>query len=199
MRYTINYYDKAPEFVNTDDRYSKRQTIVSTNKRSTIDQRQHKTRRANLPRFKSIVYAGLIFAVIAYVAPRIRHNTPETTPEQPQQAQAIAEPPSSTPEPAKTDLYDKYFKEDAPIARAICKAENRAQDASKISKPNHDGSRDYGLCQINDKWQADKYTNTSELLDAENNIRIAKQIHDEWGNWNAWTTYRSGAYKQFIE
>ena len=99
-------------------------------------------------------------------------------------------------EPESTDLFDKYFGAEANIARAICTAES-GLDAKSISPLNKDGSRDHGLCQINDYWQRDKYTNVSELLDEENNIRITKQIRDEWGNWNAWSTYKSGKYKQY--
>jgi len=208
MRYTINHYNKPAEIVNTDLRYTKRQTITGDSFKATIDQRA-KVRRARakqahsfrLPRLKSIIYAGIILYLIIWTAPRVRVGAPEQA-QEPQQAQASADlPPSRTPEATATpepDLFVKYFGDEADTARAICTAES-GLNPDAVSKPNRDGSRDHGICQINDKWQADKFTNTAELLDKENNIKIAKQIRDEWGNFNAWSVYKSGKYKQFIK
>lgn len=208
MRYIINYYDKPSEIVNTDKRFKERQRVIGNDHRSTIDPRTRKTARTakvarsfHLPRFKSVVYAGLILAVIMWVAPRVRYGAPvEAHTEQTQEAKTADLPPSITPiitpEP---DLYAKYFGDEANIARAICLAENGTQQPDRVSGKNKDGSRDHGLCQINDKWQRDKFENVEQLHDPEFNIKVAKQIRDEWGNWNAWTTYRTGAYKKNLK
>ena len=80
---------------------------------------------------------------------------------------------------------------------AICSAES-GLNPKAISRPNKDKSIDWGICQINDKAHKNKYTDTNELLDTENNIRIAKIIKDDSG-WNAWTVFKSGAYKKYIK
>lgn len=56
---------------------------------------------------------------------------------------------------------------------------------------NSDGSKDFGLWQINDYWQRDKFDDTAELLDAETNTKIAYQIWQEWGNFNAWSSWKN--------
>jgi hypothetical protein len=103
-----------------------------------------------------------------------------------------AEIPAGYKEP---DLYDKYFKSEARLARAICKAENESQDPNKINYANKDGSFDTGLCQIN-SIHIDKVGNLELLKDPETNIRVAKQIRDGSG-WTAWTQYKNGEYLKY--
>ena len=94
------------------------------------------------------------------------------------------------------DLFDKYFGADARIMRAICKAENTSQDPTKISKQNRDGTRDFGLCQVN-SIHKDKVGNLNKLLDPETNIRVSKEIKDLQG-FRAWVCYKNGAYKKYL-
>ena len=94
------------------------------------------------------------------------------------------------------DLYDKYFKSEARLARAICQAENKSQDPNAINYANKDGSFDTGLCQINSIHIGKVDGNLELLKDPETNIRVAKQIRDESG-WTAWTQYKNGEYLEF--
>lgn len=105
-----------------------------------------------------------------------------------------ADMPANYQEP---DLFETYFKSEANIARAICRAES-GLNAKAISKVNRDGSRDWGICQINDRAHRNKYQSTEQLLDPEFNVKTAKQIRDSWESWNAWTVYKSGAYKKYL-
>ena len=127
--------------------------------------------------------------------------------------------PSDSPSPALGDLYDRYFGSEAVIARAIGKAENLTGDpllvhlngdhATLPDKPwkryfPH-GSEDYGLMQINLFWNWEivpgdsKQAKAQWLMNPTNNIEIAKQIRDDWGNFTAWSTYNNRTYKQFLE
>lgn len=79
---------------------------------------------------------------------------------------------------------------------AICRAESGLTNA--ISKPNYNGSIDYGICQINDQAQRKRYGDVSELLNVENNIRISSDIYRSWEGWGAWSVYNSGVYKKYL-
>ena len=91
----------------------------------------------------------------------------------------------------QTEAYvAKYFKpEDVRIALWVIEHESRGV-ANRISPPNNDKhhSKDYGLFQINNYWQRNRFNNESELLDAETNVRLASQIKNDSG-WTAWTSY----------
>jgi soluble lytic murein transglycosylase-like protein len=95
------------------------------------------------------------------------------------------------------DLFDKYFGSEANIARAIAQAES-GMNAGAVSKLNWNGTRDWGVMQIN-SCHADKVGGNLELLkDLETNIRVAKEIRDSWSGWTAWTVYNSGEYKKYL-
>jgi len=125
-----------------------------------------------------------------------------------EQVEAVEELPPSpkleelsvvvTPEEkAEGDLFDKYFGDEANIARAIAQAESGMREDA-ISKPNWNGTRDRGIMQIND-CHADKVGgNLDALLDKETNIRVAKQIRDSWESWNAWTVFRTNKYLDYL-
>lgn len=80
---------------------------------------------------------------------------------------------------------------------AICKAESGLRNV--VSKPNTNGSRDYGICQVNDSAQRNRYKNVTELLDIENNIRISSDIYRSWEGWGAWSVYNSKRYLNFLQ
>jgi hypothetical protein len=126
--------------------------------------------------------------------------------------------PSEEPTPEVSDLFETHFGKEAGIARAIAKAENYAGEPKAINT-NHDrqslpdkpwtqyfpnGSEDYGLMQINLFWNWPKVPGETKaekvewIQDPENNIKLAKQIRDGWGNYNAWSTYKSGKYKKYL-
>jgi hypothetical protein len=144
---------------------------------------------------------------------------------QPAQAEVIPTPtpitvsvPSPAP-PEVTDPFDRYFGHLAVIARAIAKAENPTGQADLVhtnrdygSLPDKpwkrffmNGSEDYGIMQINLFWNwarvpgETKREKAAWIVDPVNNISLAKEIRDDWGNFNAWTTYRSGKYKNYLE
>ena len=63
----------------------------------------------------------------------------------------------------------------------------------RISPPDSDGSHDVGLWQINSKHG---YSDT-QMQDPYYNVSAARVIFDSQG-LGAWSTYNSGAYKQFL-
>jgi hypothetical protein len=106
-----------------------------------------------------------------------------------------AEIPSEYKEP---DLFDKYFKEDAKIMRAICTAESGLKDIRSHQK-NKNGTYDWGRCQINDihAWRVGG--DITKVLDPDLNIKVAYDIYldrkawDDVG-WTAWSKYNNGDY-----
>lgn len=84
-----------------------------------------------------------------------------------------------------------FSKSDATTAAAIALAESGGNEGA-TSPVNSNGTRDYGAWQINSSHTAilasgDKYN----LAD---NARMAFAVYKAQG-FNAWTTYKSGAYK----
>lgn len=82
------------------------------------------------------------------------------------------------------------------MALAISHAENGLRTCDRVSKPNHDGSVDIGLFQINSSAHSAK-ASVTQLKDCLTNIRIAKQIFDASG-WNPWVVYQTGIYKKYL-
>ena len=92
------------------------------------------------------------------------------------------------------DAYiTKVFGKDAKIAIAISKAENRGRICSLASKPNTNGTIDYGLFQING---VHKYP-LEQVKDCKNNINLAYRIYKSSG-FQAWSTYKSKVYKRYL-
>lgn len=89
------------------------------------------------------------------------------------------------------------FGEDCKMALAISQAENGTRQCDRVSKPNTNGTVDTGVFQINDVHLKKGYTR-EQFKDCLTNIKIAKQIYLASG-WNAWSTYKSGAYRKFYE
>jgi len=87
----------------------------------------------------------------------------------------------------------KVFSEDPDTAVAIAQCES-SLDPERIGD-THMKFPSVGLFQVNQTWH--KY-DTATLQDPDQNIRIAKEIKDRWGNWNAWSCYKQGYYKKFI-
>lgn len=146
--------------------------------------------------FKVLVSVWLIYGIWCVVADCNRPSkSPQPAPVEAKEITEVTEIPVETPIP-EPDLFEKYFGSEANIARAIAQAESGNRDV--ISKPNWNGSRDYGRMQIN-SIHADKVNgDLNALLDPETNIRVAKQIRDSWQGWNAWTVFRSGKYKNYL-
>tara|TARA_R110002050_G_scaffold251714_1_gene389994 strand:+ start:1482 stop:1943 length:462 start_codon:yes stop_codon:yes gene_type:complete len=67
---------------------------------------------------------------------------------------------------------------------AFCESSNRP---SVISKPNSNGTRDFGLMQINDgAWKQAFYNRWDKILELEMNVELAYHIWGLYG-WKPWT------------
>jgi len=110
--------------------------------------------------------------------------------------------PTPTPEPTVSrapdvtegawnwqDLVKKHFPPDQwANAMRIMSAENGAGNPNAIGQnSDRHRSKDYGLFQINDYWQRDRFQDVNELLDPETNVRLAAEIWRD-GGWGLWTT-----------
>lgn len=75
-------------------------------------------------------------------------------------------------------LYAESNKVNAGLIKAICKHENPKGDANAISPKNKNGSKDYGLCQVNDRSAKELcgISDVKTLLDEETNIYCASKI-----------------------
>lgn len=79
----------------------------------------------------------------------------------------------------------------APIAAAIAIAES----GGNTTATNHDsnGSVDRGL------WQINSVHGAQSTYDVMGNARAAVAISNNGTNWAPWTTYTSGAYRQYVQ
>ena len=92
---------------------------------------------------------------------------------------------------------------DAQTMAAIIKAESSGNP--NAHNPNAaTGDNSYGLAQINmisglgpARRKQFGLKNNEQLFDPQTNLRAAKQVKDSSG-FGAWTTYKSGSYKQFL-
>jgi len=82
------------------------------------------------------------------------------------------------------------------IALAVQRAEN-PRGACEIYHYNSDGTLDWGYFQINTVHLKRAGVNLRDLLDCQANIDFAYQLYKERG-FEPWTTYNSGAYRQFL-
>jgi hypothetical protein len=78
----------------------------------------------------------------------------------------------------------------APLAAAIALAESGGNP--NALNHNTNGSIDRGL------WQINSVHGTQSTLDPLANAQAAVAISNHGSNWQPWTTYVSGAYKQFL-
>jgi murein DD-endopeptidase MepM/ murein hydrolase activator NlpD len=84
---------------------------------------------------------------------------------------------------------------DPETAAAVAMAESGGRpDAVGV---NDDGSRDRGLWQINDRWHPE--ASDACAFDAACNAQAAYTISNGWTDFAPWTTYRTGAYRQFLQ
>lgn len=83
-----------------------------------------------------------------------------------------------------------------PAQAATAAAVAMAESGGRMNATDHDsnGSTDYGLWQIN---SVHGYNSQRLLSDADYNAQAAVAVWKSSG-WGAWTTYTSGAYRQFL-
>ncbi len=97
--------------------------------------------------------------------------------------------------------YQQYacqkFGSDCRIALAIQRVENPKGDC-EIYHHNADGTLDWGYFQINTVHLKRPGVNLRDLLDCKKNIDFAYLLYRERGNFTAWTTYNSGAYRRAL-
>ena len=82
------------------------------------------------------------------------------------------------------------------IALAVQRAENPRGDCETYHY-NSDGTLDWGYFQINTVHLRRAGVNLRDLLDCKANIDFAYQLYTEKG-FEPWTTYRTGAYLEFL-
>ena len=83
----------------------------------------------------------------------------------------------------------RIFRPDCKMALSISWAENETRQCNRVSSTG-----DVGVFQINARWHSWR----GNLYDCLENIRIAKQIFDEQGHWEAWVAYNNGRYLRFL-
>jgi len=86
------------------------------------------------------------------------------------------------------------------LLRAIAQHES-GMNPTVVSKPNTNGSIDYGLMQVNSVTAAHYKVSVADLLDPMNNIRVAAQymsdlrteLRDQFNDWTWIAAYNAGA------
>lgn len=82
---------------------------------------------------------------------------------------------------------------DPNLAAAVAMAESSGEEGA--THTNSDGSVDRGLWQIN---SVHKQYDAAKLLTADYNADAAFDVSSGGTNWAPWTTYKSGAYRQYL-
>ena len=95
-----------------------------------------------------------------------------------------------------------FSADDAKIAAAVALAESGGNPRSHNTTPPDNS---YGLWQINmygnlgpSRRKAYGLPDNETLFDPRRNAMVAKHIKDSSG-WNAWTTYTTGKYRQYMD
>ena len=83
------------------------------------------------------------------------------------------------------------------VALAIQRAEN-PQGKCEIYHYNTDGTLDWGYFQINTVHLQRPGLVLRDLLDCRANVDFAYLLYSETHGFNAWSTYKSGAYRKFL-
>jgi len=102
----------------------------------------------------------------------------------------------------RSDLFVKYFGKDAKIMKAICKAENTAEDPLAIGDKHltfWENGKLYGmsvgLCQV--RILPGRNITVEQMQIPEENIKKSKEIFDSQG-FNAWTCYKNKSYLRHL-
>lgn len=120
----------------------------------------------------------------------------------------ITPTPTPTPQPAKRSLqpsdeeivaYIQSKDWDASTAVRIAKSENfynysKSFDCSRMGGVNNDGTRDYGLWQINDVHIRSGAITIEDALDCQKATDFAYRLYKGRGNWSAWSAFNNGSY-----
>lgn len=90
------------------------------------------------------------------------------------------------------------FGSDCRLALAIQRAENPKGNC-EIYHYNNDGTLDWGYFQINTVHLTRPGLNLRDLLDCKANIDFAYQLYVEKRGFTPWSTYKNGAYLNFLK
>ena len=83
-----------------------------------------------------------------------------------------------------------YGIEDKDVDILMCIAYHESKFKAKaINHSNKNGTKDYGLFQINSIWKKPCGFTAQELLDVDNNIKCAAYVYEKQG-LTAWVTHR---------
>ncbi len=97
--------------------------------------------------------------------------------------------------------YQQYtcdkFGPACPVALAIQRAEN-PHGRCEIYHYNSDGTLDWGYFQINTVHLKRAGVGLHDLLDCKANIDFAYKLYQEKRGFSAWSSYKNGAYRQFL-
>ncbi len=116
--------------------------------------------------------------------------------------------PTPTPKPAKQSYkpsdeeivaYIQSKDWDASTAVRIAKSENffnltGSFDCTRQGGLNSDGTRDYGLWQINDIHIRSGAITIEDALDCQKATDFAYRLYKGRGNWSAWSAFNNGSY-----
>lgn len=83
-------------------------------------------------------------------------------------------------------------------AVAVSIAENRSGKIDAVGGPNPDGSYDYGMWQINEKWHPALFQRYPQWWSVSN-ATMAKEVWAQAGNsFRPWTTWKNGDHKSYM-
>lgn len=84
----------------------------------------------------------------------------------------------------------------APLAAAIAEAESSGESDATSSNP--DGGINVGLWQLDTPGGKGAGYTVAQLKDPATNAAVAVKGSSKGADWSAWSTFGSGAYKQFL-
>jgi hypothetical protein len=145
---------------------------------------------------KTIFFLSICALVVPFITgtpkTKLESSTAKNTPVEAIKVEPVAlVAPTPTqevqlPDDEYASLLAKYFPADQ-VSKAVKIMRCESGVPNRVSKPNKNGTKDYGLMQINSihAWRVDGDLNA--LLDPDTNIRVASEIYKDAGDsWNPW-------------
>lgn len=82
------------------------------------------------------------------------------------------------------------------LVNAVAVALAESNGYTKALLVNENCTRDRGLWQINDYWHPE--ISEQQALDPVQNAKAAYDISDQGTDWDQWSTWENGAYKDYL-
>ena len=82
------------------------------------------------------------------------------------------------------------------LVNAVAVALAESSGFTKALLVNENCTRDRGLWQINDYWHPE--VSEQQAFDPAQNAKAAYDISDQGTDWDQWSTWESGAYKDYL-